>query len=934
MGNAILYCGGCNLQLRESDFDRGAAFRADARAWCKACAPEEIRSQPPPAERKRMGETSPIKLTQSSTRKISTVPDPPESSSKALLYIGGGVGLLALLAIVVLMGGGGNSTPRRSAESPAPTPMVESNPVQPPPPPPTRNERPAEESLKRAREYAQVNPENLTAQLALFDTAVREAEGTGHHAAALRERDAVLAKQKAAAQKQLDALDVAVRGACDKEDFAGASRLIGDARLRPMGSEWSTELDARQRTVDESANKLFAALRNDAAEAHKRGAEEDVKRLSLRVEKWGIEMYRTDLAKAIAGATPKPKSKSTPPKEVDTYRKKWADAIAIAAGRDYPAALKKLEEAGTGHADASVKAEHAADTEMLKAVMAAQEEGVQLFLKSPKGQKSSLAYLNEAGMVVEVAGTLTRIEGGQIDLALEKGTRQIPVGEIAARSLAQTLKGKRNDRDLALLCLMEGDAEGAKTFAAPTAVPEKYWKIAPAAVPAETEARRLFYAADRELGSSVKAIDAAQKFAALLKDRADTAFVKRNRALIAARAEAQREFFFIFEDLRVGGAFKAFKGEKDEMHWKSMSDGECTVEMTFAALADTEYRCWAYVGGCCTEGLSCTVRVAEGSEPPGEAVPAKQLPSMTFKTHASHEGRGRPVLKWGWVQLPLPKFSTAGVKKVRIVSPLKGFCVSQALVSATRASAPGTTEMLQLERTRTEQRGAVKLDPSLVGWWKLNDGSGTTASDLGPFGADGKCVNGAAWSTGATPALKLDGTGYVALGPDLAMLQRVTGATLMARICPDKVGGADTDHYGVLCISRNNGATPTPESRATMSFGGGGWLSCGARATDTSKGFWVKSAEKPIKVGTWIHLASVIDYSADTITLYANGVPLTAAGTIKFEAKITPNTPSTNAAIGADDDGKTAFFRGMISDVRLYNRVLTREEIAEIAAPR
>src|SRR6185369_402550 len=149
-------------------------------------------------------------------------------------------------------------------EPPAPAPIVASNPVQPPAqPPPTRNERPAEDALKRAREYAQVNPENFTAQLALFDTAVREAEGTGHHATALRERDAVLAKQKAAAQKQLDALDAAMRAACDKEDFAGANRLIGDARLRPMGSEWSTDLDARQRTVDESANKLFSALRND-----------------------------------------------------------------------------------------------------------------------------------------------------------------------------------------------------------------------------------------------------------------------------------------------------------------------------------------------------------------------------------------------------------------------------------------------------------------------------------------------------------------------------------------------------------------------------------------------------------------------------------------------------------------------------------------------
>jgi hypothetical protein len=322
------------------------------------------------------------------------------------------------------------------------------------------------------------------------------------------------------------------------------------------------------------------------------------------------------------------------------------------------------------------------------------------------------------------------------------------------------------------------------------------------------------------------------------------------------------------------------------------------------------------------------VRVAEGSEPPGEAVAAKQLPSMTYKTHASHEGRGRPVVKWGWVQLPLPKFSAAGVKKVRIVSPLKGFCVSQALVSATRSSAPGTPEMLQLERSRTEQRGSVKLDPSLVGWWKLNDGSGTTAADSGPFGVDGRLGKGTSWVNGA---LKLDGTGGVALGPDLPMLQRVTGATLMAWICLDKVGG-DQDAYGVLCISKNNNGTPTPDSRATLSAGYGGAVTLGARALDTGKGFWVKTNEKPIKPGVWVHVAGTVDYSADAMALYINGVHHAATGAVKFEAKITPNTPSTNAAIGADDDGVKSLFPGKISDVRLYNRVLTREEIAEIAA--
>lgn len=932
MGNAIFYCAGCNLQLRETDFDKGAAFRSDARAWCKACAPEEMRSQPPPTERKRMGETNPIKvLSPSSTRKVPIVPDESDSDSKILLYVGGAVAVIALLTIVALMSGR-SSTPRRAAESPEPTPVVGSNPVVPPP----RNDKPAEEALKRAREYAQVNPQNFTAQLALFDTAVRDAEGTGHHATAVRERDAVLARQKAAAKVQLVALDGAVRAACDKEEFAAAFKLIDDARSRPMGPDWSTEVGARQKTVDDAAAKLFAALQKDAADARRRGAEDDVTRLTLRVEKWGIDSYRADLARAVAAATPKPKAKPVPPKEMDSYRKKWADAIAIAAGRDYPAALKKLEEASAGLADATVKAEAAADGEILKAITAAQEEGLQLLLKSPKGQKSSLAYLNESGTLVEIAGTLARVDGGQIDLTLDKGTRQIPVGEIAARSLAQMLKGKRNDRDLALLCLLEGDVDGAKTFVPATSVvPDKYWKLAPAAVQAETDARRLFYAAERDLGSHVKAVDAAQKFAALLKDRGETAFVRRNRAFIAARVEPPREYYFLFDDFRVGGGFKTFKGEKEEVHWKALADDGAFVDLSFSLPADVEYRCWVYVGGCCTETVACTFQIAEGTEAPGEAVPVKQLPGMTFKTHASHEGRGRPVPRWGWATIPLPKFSAAGLKRLRILSPMKGFCVAQAIVSSSRQASPQIAEIRDLERGRLEQRN-TKADPSLVGHWKLDDGSGMTAVDSGPFGADGKLSKGtwAANGPGGMPALKLDGTGFIALGPDLTMLQQVSGATVATWIYPEKLS-VESEWISIMSLSRHNGATPTTDSRLSLNIGSSGGISAGARVTDSPKPAQaVKSAEKPIKLGTWCHLAVVFDFPSHTITLYVNGMPQPTTGTVKFEARMTANTTSTNGAIGSDDTGKSGFFKGMLSDVRLYNRALTKEEIAEIAAPR
>jgi hypothetical protein len=934
MGNAILYCAGCNTQLRESDFEKGHAFRSDARAWCKICAPADVRDQPPP---KRLSDTHSMqKVNLSSTRRMEIVPPAPEpSSSKIVLYIAGGVVAVGLLALAAMFSGGTTSRP---VDPPPPSAAVGKDPIVPLPPAPPRNDKPAEEALRRAREFAQAHPENFPGQLALFDTAVREAEGTGHHPAAVRERDAVLARQKDQAKVQLDALDAAVKAACDREEFAAAYKTIDDARSRPFGPDWSTDLGARTRTVDEAAGSLFAAICKDVAEARKRNATEEVKRLTQRVDKWGIDSFKAELSKVVASATPKPPPPTpAPPKEIDTYRKRWTDAIAIAAGRDYPAALKKLDEAVIGLKDPAVKSEAAADAEILKTSMSVHEEGLQALLKTPKGQKSSLAYLNSTGLLVEVAGTLARVDAAQMDLTTDKGMTQIPVGEIAARSIAQALKGKRDGRDLALLCLAEGDAAGAKTFADANAkIPDKYWKLAPAVVQAETEARRLFYAADRESGSPAKAVDAAAKFASLLKDRSETAFVKRNRALIAARAEPPREFFFLFEDLRIGGAFKAFKGDKDEQHWRAMTDAPgAYVEVLFSGVPDTEYRCFVYAGGCCAEALSCTAQVVEGTEPPGEAVAAKQVPSMPFKTHASHEGRGRPTLKWGWVQMTLPKFTAAGVKKVRVLSPLKGFAVGQVLVSATRSTPPGATELRDLELKRVEQRGGMKVDPSLVGHWKFAESSGTTAADSSALGAEGRLVNGGTWTPGAAspwspPALKLEGKAYVDLGSNLAMLQNTSGFTMAAWICPDKIAGG-SDQNKIFSLSKHNGTVPTSESRASLCLMNGGYLSAGGRSTDTDKLQSVRTNDK-LKTGTWYHVAGVVDLGSNSIVIYLNGVPQATNGTVAFSARTTSNAPSTCAAIGSEENEAKWTFQGRIADVRIYNRALSREEVAELSA--
>jgi hypothetical protein len=940
MGHAIHYCTGCSIQLRDPDFEKGVAFRSEARVYCKNCVPDAVRQRPQQTDRVGSNTSKVPRVTPPPNPTV-LPPEPASGFPKWALAAGGA---LVIVILVVAMAMSPHEPSRRPAESS--TPIVGTAPVPPPPtpppPPPARNEKAAEDAVRKAREFAQASPEDFIGQLTQYEAAIRASEETGHHAAALRERDAVLSRQKTVVKTQLDALDATLRAACEREEFGAALKRIDEARVRPLGGDWPTELGKRAQDVADAADKLFAAVRKDAADAQKRGADEDVKRQTERIARWEIERFKSELAKAVASAVPKkPPPPPAPAKAIDAYRKKWTEAMAAASFRDFAGALKKIEDAKVATTDPTVQVEGNVDLEFFRQALSAEEEALQLIPKIPKGTRLTVTCMTEAGSKVEMTGTVVRNENFELELAREKGNARIPFGEISSRTLGLLLKGKREDKGAAVLCIIDGDAEGAKgLIEGAAAIPDKYWAFkAPPNPPGQAAARKMFYAAERESRSHARSADALQKYATLLKDHATTEFVRRNKAIIAARAEGSKEFYFVFEDIRIGGAFKAFKGG-DDLYWRSMAQADPAkpgvnyVEISFPALADVEYRCWFYVGGCCTEAVSCSYQVSESAEPGSEAtLPVKQLPSMTYKTHASHEGRGRPAPRWGWIQLPLSKFASAGAKKVRLLAADKGFCAAQALVSATRQGTPTASESKELERIRLEARGG-RADAGLIGHWKLADGSGTVVADSSPSGVDGELVKGAAWApatASSPPALKLDGTGWINLGKDLNLLQGVSAVSMAAWVCPDKLPGEGI-HAQILALSKNTGGAPTVDSRASLMLSSGGLLTAGGRALDTDPVNTVKSTEKLVKAGAWTHVAATIDYAANSITLYVNGNPIPGTGTVKFGQKATATTPCTMGAIGADDNGAAGFFTGKLSDIRLYARLLSPEEIAELAA--
>jgi hypothetical protein len=212
-----------------------------------------------------------------------------------------------------------------------------------------------------------------------------------------------------------------------------------------------------------------------------------------------------------------------------------------------------------------------------------------------------------------------------------------------------------------------------------------------------------------------------------------------------------------------------------------------------------------------------------------------------------------------------------------------------------------------------------------VGWWKLDDASGGSASDSSGSGNTGTLTNGPTWTTGRiNGAVNFDGgNDRIDLGSNLSILQNVSQASLTAWVNANSFVA-----YPVIVANSIGNGAATSTSRAEL-FLNGSNVSCGGRAGDGESEQAVITTAA-LNGGTWYHLACLIDYANDTATVYINGVAQAMTGTISFTAGSTANTASRSNAIGAEENGGSNWFDGKIDDVRIYNRALTANEVSQI----
>lgn len=216
--------------------------------------------------------------------------------------------------------------------------------------------------------------------------------------------------------------------------------------------------------------------------------------------------------------------------------------------------------------------------------------------------------------------------------------------------------------------------------------------------------------------------------------------------------------------------------------------------------------------------------------------------------------------------------------------------------------------LLSLFALPLSQSHATSFSTDLVGHWTFDDGGGPYLADSSGNGNTGSRENGVQFDADNAPtifandlSLSFDGTDdYVSTTQAIS----TTALTYSAWIKPTDIAGRHT----IL----SNKRTLLAIHDGTLQW----WAD-----TDTFQ----SDGTIPVSAGSWYHVA-VTETAGNAYALYVNGV-LAGNGTM---AAIDNGNPDT-LYIGRYNEGSW-YFKGLIDDVRIYDRALSAEEISVLAA--
>ena len=223
---------------------------------------------------------------------------------------------------------------------------------------------------------------------------------------------------------------------------------------------------------------------------------------------------------------------------------------------------------------------------------------------------------------------------------------------------------------------------------------------------------------------------------------------------------------------------------------------------------------------------------------------------------------------------------------------------------------------------------ATPFDPDLVACWKLDESSGTVASDSSGNNHTGTLQNGATFTSGLiNNAVRFYGNDYGSDDRISCGTFNVTGDAITiaawfkadtftgdwydGRIVAKTTGTADADHTWMLSTIRESSAS----HKKLLRF----------RLKTNNSTITLIASSGYLSTDTWYHAAAVYDGSTMKLYLDANEV-----GSVEKSGPITSTTTSVAIGHNPPDAGNTPW-DGLIDDVRIYQRALSQADLQNLA---
>ncbi len=203
-------------------------------------------------------------------------------------------------------------------------------------------------------------------------------------------------------------------------------------------------------------------------------------------------------------------------------------------------------------------------------------------------------------------------------------------------------------------------------------------------------------------------------------------------------------------------------------------------------------------------------------------------------------------------------------------------------------------------------------DPDLVGWWRLDETSGTVAYDSSGNGNDGTVRGNPQWTTGKIAgALAFDNSVPSAVEINTAGMSASAGTVaLWVYLSPDQSATGPRYLFGHI-------VTQTWDNRLELYMEGSNTnldIGLGSHGSSTDV--------VTLAIETWYHIS--LTWDQGSYVVYLDGQVRDKGSYTGFD------TLNPKAEIGNNGSDRSQGFNGLLDDVRIYNRALTHEEIIAV----